>query len=108
MLTLGRSAISPDGSRIAFIGMDANRNSTLFIRRLDRPKATVLDDGLGRNSYTAPFFSPDSKWIGYEGAHKLKKAPVDGGMPVVVAEGVVGPAWSTWTENGDIVSGLTF
>ncbi|HXF12429.1 MAG TPA: hypothetical protein VN517_04710 [Terriglobales bacterium] len=108
MLTLGRSAISPDGSRIAFIGMDANRNSTLFIRRLDRPKATVLDDGLGRNSYTAPFFSPDSKWIGYEGTHKLKKVPVDGGVPVVVAEGVVGPAWSTWTENGDIVSALTF
>ena len=39
-----RFAISPDGSRIGFIGMDANRNSTLFIRRLDQAKATVLDD----------------------------------------------------------------
>ncbi len=103
-----RVAISPDGSRIGFIGMDANRNSTLFIRRLDQAKPTVLDDGLGRGTDAVPFFSPDSKWIGYEGTHKLKKVPVDGGVPVVVAEGVVGPAWSTWTENGDIVSGLTF
>lgn len=103
-----RIAISPDGSRIGFIGMDANRNSTLFVRRLDQAKAVILDGELGRNSYTAPFFSPDSKWIGYEGAHKLKKVAVDGGVPVVVAEGVVGPVWSTWTENGDIVSALTF
>ncbi len=103
-----RIAISPDGSRIGFIGMDANRNSTLFMRRLDQPKAVVLDDGLGRNSYTAPFFSPDSKWIGYEATHKLKKVPADGGVPIVVAEEVVGPASSTWTENGEIVSALTF
>ena len=38
---------------------------------------------------------------------QLKKVPVDGGVPVVVAEGVVSPL-STWTENGDIVSALTF
>ena len=103
-----RFAISPDGTRLAFIGMDANRNSTLFIRRLDQAKASVLDGGLGRGIDAAPFFSPDSRWIGYEGTHKLKKVPVDGGVPVVVADGVVGPAYSTWTENGDIVSALTF
>ncbi len=103
-----RVAISPDGSRIAFIGLDVNGNSTLFIRRLDQAKAIVLDDSLGRGIDAAPFFSPDSKWIGYEGTHKLKKVSVDGGVPVVVAEGVVGPAFSTWAESGDIVSALTF
>lgn len=103
-----RVAIAPDGSRIAFIGRNANAESTLFIRRLDQAKATVLDDELGRGIDAAPFFSPDSKWIGYEGAHKLKKVSVDGGVPVVIADGVVGPASSSWTEKGDIISALTF
>jgi serine/threonine protein kinase len=104
----GRVAISPDGSRIAFVCRDASGNSHLFTRRLDQAKATVLDEGLGRSVEDFPFFSPDSRWIGYGSDHKLKKISVEGGLPVVVADGLVADGESSWSESGEIVSFLTF
>ena len=104
----GRVAISPDGSRIAFVGRDANGKSSLLTRRLDQAKATELDDSLGRGYEDFPFFSPDSKWIGYGGDHKLKKISVEGGLPVVLADGLVASGESTWADSGEIVSQLTF
>ncbi len=104
----GRVAISPDGSRIAFVGRDATGKSSLLTRRLDQAKATVLDDSLGRGYEDFPFFSPDSKWIGYGADHHLKKVSVEGGLPVAVADGLVASGESTWGDNGEIVSQLTF
>src|SRR5581483_2906259 len=43
----------------------------------------------------------------YEGAHELKKLSVNGGVPEVVASGVVGPGAAAWGPNGDILSALT-
>jgi serine/threonine protein kinase/Tol biopolymer transport system component len=106
--TRGRVAISPDGSRIAFLGRDENGKDYLLTRRLDQAKATVLVDGLGRGSHNFPFFSPDSKWIGYGGDHKLMKISVEGGLAVAVADGMVADGESSWGDNGDIVSGLTY
>jgi serine/threonine-protein kinase len=102
-----QAAISPDGSRIAFAGSDAAGKGYLLTRRLDQPKASVLDQGVT----FWPFFSPDSKWIGYRSGDKLKKIPVEGGLPVTITTGAVtGAAQGTpsWGENGDIVSYLTY
>ena len=104
----GRVAISPDGGRIAFIGRDVDGKRALLSRRLDQAKASVLDQDPGEGGAEYPFFSPDSKWIGYVGDRKLKKISVDGGLPVVIAEGVVGEGWSSWSERNEIISALNF
>ena len=103
----GRVVIAPDGSRIAFVAWDQNRKSYLMTRRLDQERANILDGNLGASGQNLPFFSPDGKWVGYGGDHKLKKVSVEGGLPIVLAEGAVGGGASTWGDNGEIVSALS-
>jgi hypothetical protein len=40
---VGRAAISPDGTRIAFVASNASVKQYLLTRRLDQPKSSVLD-----------------------------------------------------------------
>ena len=50
----------------------------LYTRRLDQPMAVELP---GTESVRGPFFSPDSRWLGFASttARKLYKISVDGG-----------------------------
>jgi eukaryotic-like serine/threonine-protein kinase len=93
-------AISPDGSRLAYVirnrGMNAGK---LYVRELDN-KAVVLLDGAAESC--VPFFSPDGQWIGVFGDGKLKKVSVRGGASIVLAE-VAGYRGGTWSEDGTIV-----
>jgi serine/threonine-protein kinase len=93
-------AISPDGSRLAYVvrnrGMNAGK---LYVRELDN-KAAVLLDGAAESS--VPFFSPDSQWIGVFGDGKLKKVSVRGGASIVLAD-ITGYRGGTWSEDGTIV-----
>jgi serine/threonine-protein kinase len=86
-------AVSPDGSRIAFVVMGAAAGSgRLFLRDLDNPDAVELE---GAGPSAAPFFSPDGQWIGYFGDGKLKKISIRGGTPFVLsnAAGYRGADW---------------
>ena len=55
-------AISPDGSRIVYVGSLENQPS-LYVRALDQLEATRLR-GLG-NRVSNPFISPDGNWVGF-------------------------------------------
>ena len=86
-------AISPDGSRIAFVVMGTAAGSgRLYLRDLDKPDAVELE---GAGPSAAPFFSPDGQWIGYFGDGKLKKISIRGGTPFVLsnAGGYRGADW---------------
>jgi Tol biopolymer transport system component len=72
-------ALSPDGTRLVRAG------TQLYQRRLDRLEELqpIPDTELAMN----PFFSPDGRWLGFTSAEgKLTKMPIDGGMPVVLAD----------------------
>jgi serine/threonine-protein kinase len=85
-------AISPDGSRIAYVG----GNGTIFVRSLDQLEPVALTGlGLPRGL----FFSPDGQWIGFfDAAIALRKVPVTPG-PVITLCKISGPprgaAWGT-------------
>jgi eukaryotic-like serine/threonine-protein kinase len=73
-------AVSPDGSRIAYVGAGGQ----LFLRSLAdmdaRPiPGTDLD-------VMSPFFSPDGQWIGFFSFRDrtLKKIAITGGAPVLI------------------------
>ncbi len=73
-------AISPDGARLVYASGSPAR---LFIRRLDQPKAVELP---GTQGATAPFFSPDSQWVGFVSGGKANKTSVEGGAVVPLAD----------------------
>jgi len=87
-------AISPDGSRIAYVGKSGNE-SRLYLRN-----ASALDSRPipGTEGAISAFFSPDSRSIGFLTNDKLKKVSVDGGTPVTLCD-ARGPTRATWTAD---------
>jgi eukaryotic-like serine/threonine-protein kinase len=94
----GRFALSPDGQRLAFVGLREGRPH-LFVRALGSPEATLLTSApIGAGG---PVFSPDGRWIAFAVGGKLWKIAVAGGTPIQLAGGATGrPAWGA---NGIIV-----
>jgi len=76
--TLGAVTISPDGRRLAFIARDAAGKDLLWVRPLDALTAQPL---AGTDNAMLPFWSPDSRFLGFFAGRKLKKVEVTGGSP---------------------------
>jgi Tol biopolymer transport system component len=97
----GRFALSPDGSRVAFVGREEKSDNLLYVRALGTPGARAFP-GSGRA--WNPFFSPDGQWIAFfDQVATLKKAPANGGPVVTVAKGNFRNSVGTWTDDGWIV-----
>jgi serine/threonine-protein kinase len=96
--------VSPDGTLVAFVSSGADRRGRLNIRRLDDPAVRELPETDGAR---APFFSPDSRWVGFWADRAIKKVAVDGGSPVVLAEtsDLLG---ASWAEDGSILAATGF
>src|SRR5688572_19760764 len=69
-------AISPDGTRLAYLASVAGGTPRLFLRRLDQPRATEL---AGTEDVVDPFFSRDGQWLVFFDGSRLKKVSVSGG-----------------------------
>src|ERR1700693_2695821 len=49
-----------------------------------------------------PTFSPDGRWLAFFANGKLKKVPLDGGTPVVIAQGLAYPKGLCWGTDHNI------
>ena len=74
-------AISPDGRWLVFVASDG-RTPRLFKRSLEQFDATPIS---GTEGGFHPFFSPDGRWVGFFADGKLKKIPLAGGPPQILA-----------------------
>ncbi|HWP99047.1 MAG TPA: hypothetical protein VNK92_01130, partial [Vicinamibacterales bacterium] len=85
-------ALSPDGRQLVYVAVRPPGRTRLFIRSLDRFEATPVPATEGA---TAPFFSPDGRWIGFHADGALQKVSLDGGVPFKVgdAASLSGAAW---------------
>ena len=92
-------AISPDGTRLAYVSGTPPR---LFTRRLDQPTATELP---GTQGASGAFFSPDGQWVGFSVGVKVNKISVQGGAVVPVGAVNGRFAGASWSEDGSIVVG---
>jgi len=90
-------ALSPDGQVLAWSACDAA--CRLYVRALDQLDPRAIP---GTEDASAPFFSPDGRWIGFFAAGKLRRVAVAGGMPVVIAEASQ-PFGAVWLPDGHIV-----
>lgn len=78
---MGSPRVSPDGRYVVFDATDSTGTSSLWIRPLDALEAYVLP---GTEETTRPFWSPDSRYVGFFAQGKLKKVSVTGGPPQVI------------------------
>ena len=93
-------AVSADGGSVAWAACaDDGSGCGLYVRPLDRLEATRI---AGSDGATAPFFSPDGRWIGFFADGKLKKIPAAGGSPAILADAAVAGG-AAWSADGRIV-----
>src|SRR5689334_691582 len=93
----GRLALSPDGSRLAYVG---GARGQLLVREWSRLHATAIPGSEGAES---PFFSPDGQSVGFVTAgNKLQIAPIKGGPLITVTDSVIGEAGGSWGRDGYI------
>ena len=96
-----RIALSPDGTWLAYLVGD-NANQELRIRPLNQLEGLTLAGGGGTDIPYNPFFSPDSKWVGYVTTAELRKVPVTGGTPLTLCKLERGRG-ATWGPDDTIV-----
>ncbi|MEJ2202796.1 MAG: protein kinase [Gemmatimonadota bacterium] len=95
-----RVALSPDGSRLAYLHEGEAGERRLFVLPRDQLRATELS---GTGGAEVPFFSPDGGMIGFISPRgTIKVVPATGGQVVPVATSGIGYAGATWSEDGFI------
>jgi Tol biopolymer transport system component len=94
-----RVALSPDGRYLAFIASRASIERTLWVRNLESLETRPL---AGTEGATNPFWSPDSRFIGFIAQGRLRKIEAAGGPPVTVAPEATGLG-GTWNRDDVIL-----
>src|SRR3989454_3536062 len=92
----GRLAISPDGSRLAYIG---GPRSQLLIRARNQLHAIAVP---GTEGATSPFFSPDGRQVGFLRDFFVQIASLDGGPPITVLDSLIGVSGASWGPDNFI------
>jgi Tol biopolymer transport system component len=95
-----RYAISPDGSKLAFVATSADGKRSLWVRPLDASPAIRLP---GTEGAIGPFWDPTSRWIAFGGNGKLQKIDVTGSQPQVLCPTMAGAISGTWSRDGVIL-----
>jgi eukaryotic-like serine/threonine-protein kinase len=95
----GPPVLSPDGLRLAFVAKSADGKNMLWIRPLSSAVAQPMS---GTEGATYPFWSADSRYVGFFSANKLNKLDASGGPPQALCDAPAGRG-GTWNSAGTIV-----
>jgi len=94
-------AVSPDGRHLVYrFGGTNTAGSPLMVRAIDQLDAQPL---AGITYAYAPFFSPDSQWIGFFENAELKKVSIRGGPAVTLSPVTGGSLGASWRDDNTIV-----
>ncbi len=91
--------VSPDGRYIAFNATDSTGVTRIWLRALGALQPHPIP---GTEGTTRPFWSPDSRYLGFVAGGKLKKVQVTGGPPIVLADTPSGSD-GTWSKDDVIL-----
>ena len=95
----GHIALSPDGRLLAFVARDSAGKTLLWVRPLNALTGQALN---ATEEASFPFWSPDSRFIGFFAGGKLKKIEASGGPAQTLCD-APGGRGGTWSEQGVIV-----
>ena len=90
-------ALSPDGRQIVFVA-SGDGAARLWLRRLDATSAQPLT---GTEGASYPFWSPDSRSVGFFADSKLKRIDIGGGSPQTLTDAC--NRGGTWSPDGTIL-----
>jgi serine/threonine protein kinase len=99
MTALRGLSISPDGRRLVVVARDSLGKNLLWIRALDSMTVQPLP---GTENPSFPFWSPDSRFVGFFADGKLKKIDASGGPPQTLCNAPVSRG-GTWSREGVIL-----
>ena len=95
----GSLSISPDGRRLTFVAPTPEGKNLLWVRSLDALSAQAL---AGTEGAYYPFWSPDSRFIGFFADKKLKRIDLAGGPALALCDAPEGRG-GAWNRDGVIV-----
>lgn len=95
----GGFALSPDGTKLAFIAVDRKGTALIWVRPVAKLTAEPI---AGTDGAIFPFWSPDGQSIGFFADAKLKKIKLGGGPPEVLCDASIGRGGS-WSDRGFII-----
>jgi len=91
--------VSPDGRRLALVATDASGRTAIYIRQRDSLVARALPD---TDDASLPFWSPDSRNLGFFARGQLKTIPISGGSPHAIARAPL-PRGGSWSREDVIL-----
>jgi serine/threonine protein kinase/Tol biopolymer transport system component len=97
----GPPQLSPDGRTLAFVSSNKEGLRRLWIRPLSDPKLQLIANSDGA---TEPFWSPDSRSVGYFATGKMYRVDIAGGSPRLITDATNGRG-ASWSPNGTILYG---
>jgi Tol biopolymer transport system component len=89
--------LSPDGRYLVFVA-SGDGPQRLWLRPLDKTDAQPLP---GTEGADYPFWSPDSRSVGFFAAGRIRRVDIAGGQPQDIAQAIEGGA--AWNADGTIV-----
>jgi len=95
-------ALSPDGHRLALTLTGEDGGTSIWIRTLDSVEMRKLQGTEGASLAAQPFWSPDSRFVGFFADGKLKKIDLSGGPAQTLCAAENGEGGS-WNRNGVII-----
>ncbi len=95
----GQSSLSPDGSKLVLVGGESGRRQ-LYLRSLESDETSPLEDTEGAVS---PFWSPDSRSIGFFADGKLRRMEAAGGPARTICEAPFLESLPSWGSSGEIL-----
>jgi serine/threonine protein kinase/Tol biopolymer transport system component len=95
----GMLSLSPDGRLLTFSATGADGKDFLYLRPLDSLDSRML---AGTEGAMFPFWSPDSRSVGFFAQRKLKRIDVAGGSTVTLCDALE-PRGGSWGSRGTIV-----
>lgn len=96
----GMPAVSPDGRYLTFSAVGPEGKRLLWLQALDALNASVIP---GTEGGSAPFWSPNSRFIGFFANKSLKKVRIAGGAPEPIGAAEAMPGGGTWNRDDVIL-----
>ena len=102
-------AVSPDGTRIVYVGAIGIDRTQLILRTLSEPDARPIAGSALRGLIYSPVFSPDGRFVAYYSLTEraLKKIAVDGGTAITLSTLTSTPIGAISWHGGTIVVAQT-
>ena len=97
--TMDVPRLSPDGRLLAFDATDMEGKARIWVRPLSSLTAQPLQ---GTDGGVRPFWSPDSRYVGFIADGVMKKVDVTGGPPTKICD-APGGSDGTWSREGVIL-----